>query len=168
MTHWQGEAEGVHVPNGAMIAPTLAMMRRTSGGALPLYWIVWRANSLCRNTKYVRWSMSLMLGKETHPFQYGWVPSAANMPMPIPRNDRPVCWTLKPCTSSKMMGNAWKARYRMPNTSADLAIASVVCPSGYNLCTYHRSKASAMRSYVISSGRRSSVQGKTTALMPTH
>lgn len=36
------------------------------------------------------------------------------IPTPIPMNDNPVICVLNPCTWPKIMGKAWKVRYRMP------------------------------------------------------
>ena len=80
-------------PRGASMAPTLATMRRTSGGGFPLCFTDWRAKSV---------------------FQYGCEANASNMPTPIPRKASPVWAGVKPWISSKMIGNAWNARYSIP------------------------------------------------------
>lgn len=58
--------------------------------------------------------------KGTPLFQSGCVEMAESIPNPIPMNVSPVVCVLNPCTSSKIMGNAWNARYRIPRTRAFL------------------------------------------------
>jgi hypothetical protein len=80
---------------GASIAPTMPGISLVSGGRFPSCAFDTRAN--------IR-------------FQYGCEARPMSIPTPIPRKERPISWELYACLR-KMMGKAWKARYRIPRMS---------------------------------------------------
>lgn len=49
-----------------------------------------------------------------------FVAQPKTMPTPMPMKAIPVSWSVKPCLTTKMYGNAWKARYRIPKRIAVL------------------------------------------------
>jgi hypothetical protein len=92
-----------HPQIGVITAPAIPMVNRSSGGAVPPYFDTAR--------------------RFAHLFQYGCVPSAMTMPNPIPKKESPVSCGVKPCFCSKIIGNAWKARYKTPRINAHLKLA---------------------------------------------
>src|ERR1700735_1499888 len=88
------------------------MYKRVSGGGLPSNFNDSLAKSLCNGIR-----TRLHRPKFTHLFQSGCEATPASIPIPMPKNDKPVDCSLNPWLVSKMIGNAWNAKYSIPSSN---------------------------------------------------